>query len=389
MARNMPDAIAAEVSSQLPADRWAGYFNTGTIGPLPRLVHAEMAKIVQAELGRDRVSFEAYRQFRDQVPALRAALGNIVGAGPEELALTRGTTQALNTVIWGLDWKPGDAAVTTNIEHGAALIPLYQLHRRHGVEIRFANARSGDPQKILEAFATLIRPGIRLVVLSHVAYDTGAVLPVREIAALAHGAGALVLVDGAQAVGAIAVNFHELGADCYAFSGQKWLCGPEGTGGLVISAAAMEHILPTYLSDGHEYQLEDPCSLRLPGDASRYESGGLVRSAVAGMAASVSWLSGDLGMPAIYRRIRELREHCVERLRELDGAIILASQESLAGIVAFTPARRDPESCVRHLEGHGIDIRALPDNAALRICCGFFNSAGEIDRAVGLIQELA
>ena len=383
---------SASIRSQLPATEAVAYLNTGTHGPLPSRTHEVMAAAAAAELRDGRANRQAFVEFRELAAALRGMLAGALGAGQAEIALTRSTTEGMNIAIWGLDWKPGDVVVTTNVEHGGALIPLYQLHRRYGVSIEFADTASGEPAEVMAAMASAIRPGVKLVVLSHVAYGTGAVLPLREIAALAHDRGALVLVDGAQSVGATEVDFHALGVDFYAFPGQKWLCGPEGTGGLYVGAAAMELLQPTYVGFGtvdHEkYRPNDQGSFEVIGTAARYEAGTFYRPAIRGLAASLSWLCEDIGLSAIYERIRGLREHCVQRLSELDGVRLMAPASALAGLVAFRHPDLDPAQCVTYLAEHRVSIRSIPDNGALRFSCGFYNTPDEIDRAAGLVADL-
>jgi L-cysteine/cystine lyase len=384
--------FSARVRSQLPATEALAYLNTGTTGPLPRRTHEVMAAAAAAEFRDGRASMQAYLQFRGHSAALRGMLADALGADQTEIALTRSTTEGMNMAICGLDWKPGDIAVTTTVEHGGALIPLYQLHQRDGVSIEFADAASGEPEEVLAAMESAVRPGVKLVVLSHVAYGTGAVLPVQAIAALAHEHGALVLVDGAQSVGATEVDFHALGADFYAFPGQKWLCGPEGTGGLYVSAAAMERLQPTYVGFGsvnHEkYQPGDPDSFALVGTAARYEAGTFYRPAIYGLAASLSWLHEDIGLSVVHEQVSGLREYAAGRLGELDGVRLMAPASALAGLVVFRHPDLDPVTCVGYLAEHRVSIRSIPDNGALRLSCGFYNTREEIDRTIGLIADL-
>jgi L-cysteine/cystine lyase len=386
--RMPPTAVldSAAVRSQLPAARTATHLDIGTIAPLPGLTRDVMVETLDAELGDRRVTRERYLQFREYAAALRGDLGRVVGADPEEMALSSSTTDGINMALWGLDWKPGDVAVTTNLEHPGVLIPLYNLHQRYGVRIKFADAASGDPDRVLAAMAEAIRPGVKLVVFSHVTYETGAVLPVRELTELAHEAGAMVLVDGAQSVGAMPLDFHALGIDCYAFSGHKWLCGPEGMGGLYVNAAAMKLLRPAYLAEGDQWEHGDPDSLELSQEASQYEMGAFSRPAIRGFGASVSWLSATLGLDAIYQRTRELRDYCVDRVSQLAGAELLAPPEHLAGMVAFRLAGLEPTSCVKYLAAHRVFIRAIPSDGALRISCAFFTTEEAIERAIGLIS---
>jgi L-cysteine/cystine lyase len=384
--------FSARVRSQLPATEALAYLNTGTTGPLPSRTHEVMAAAAAAEHRDGRASMQAYQQFREQSAALRGMIAAALGADQAEIALTRSTTEGMNIAVCGLDWKPDDIAVTTTVEHGGALLPLYQLRQRHGVRIEFAEAASGEPEEILAAMESVVRPGVKLVVLSHVAYGTGAVLPVRAIAALAHEHGALVLVDGAQSVGATEVDFHALGADFYAFPGQKWLCGPDGTGGLYVSATAMQRLQPTYVGFGgvdHEkYQADDPDSFAVVGTAARYEAGTFYRPAIYGLAASLTWLHEDIGLSVIHEQVSGLREYCVGRLGELDGVRLMAPAPALAGLVAFRHPDLDPVACVAYLAEHGVSIRSIPGSGALRLSCGFYNTRDEIDRTIGLIADL-
>src|SRR5580658_105349 len=388
MTLNSPLDDAA-VEAQLPAQLAAGYFNTGTVSPLPKLTHAAMVKALDAELGETRVTYAGYLRMKEHAGELRAALAKVVGADVTELALTSGTTEGVNIVLWGLSWTPGDIVVTTNAEHGGVLVPLYQLRSRCQAEIEFADVRSGDQHRILEAMQAAIRPGVKLVVLSHVTFSTGAVLPVREITELAHRAGALVLLDGAQSVGAIPADFHALGVDFCAFSGHKWLCGPGGTGALYVRRQLMDTLMPTYISSvAHQYSECDPGSLVLSDDATRYERGAFSSAAILGLEASISWLSGPLGLDAIYGRTSEIGNYCLEKCRELTRVEILAPADRLAGLIAFTVADGDPDVYVKRLLAHNIHIRSIHQGRTLRFSVGFFNSTGEIDRAVDLIEAI-
>jgi L-cysteine/cystine lyase len=384
----IPDFDSQEVQSQLFSRTVAGYFNTGTIGPLPAFAHQAMMRAVNAELGDLRTTFEGFLSFLDFAASLRARLGRVVGADASEIALTHGTTEGINIALWGLGWKRGDSVVTTNVEHGSVLIPLYQLHQRYDLNIHFVDAASGDPDRILAAMAPAIRPGVQLVIVPHIPKETGAILPVREITELAHHAGALVLVDAAQAVGAIPVDLHTLGVDYYAFSGHKWLCGPVGTGGLYVSSSAMHMLRPTYVADGNPYMRDDPGTLELGEKANRYEVGGYSRSALHGLAASVTWLSEEFGFDIIYRRIQEIREYFVDRISRIPEVELMAPPSRLAGIVSFRISGVESKECIEYLSGRDVFFSLLPDISAIRVSCGFFNTPEQVDRAIELIGEI-
>src|SRR5262249_48027763 len=134
-------------------------------------------------------------------------------------------------------WRSEDEVLTSTVEHPGIVAPLHHLARRSGVSLRTVAP---------EAVAYAITDHTRLVAVSHVSFSTGACLPIAEIASAARDTGALLLVDGAQAVGALPVDVHALDVDAYAFPGQKWLCGPEGTGALYVRPGLM--LQPTHVS---------------------------------------------------------------------------------------------------------------------------------------------
>lgn len=376
------------IRAQLPVLERVAYLNTGTAGPLPTVTARAVAEAGEQELAEGRIGIAAFHEFFDRLSALRAALAGLVGAGEQEIALTHNTTEGMNVGTWGLEWEPGDEVVTTTLEHGGALLPLYQLHRRRGVKVTFADVRGGGSEDALTALERAIRPGVRLVVLSHVTWSTGAVLPLREITGMAHAAGALVLVDGAQSAGAIDVDVHDLGVDFYALPGHKWLCGPEGTGALYVRRDLLEVLQPTHVgffgADHDGYRPNDVTGMALVDSAQRYEVGSVYRPSLVGLLASVRWVAAQQGRVAA---IRGLAEHCLRRVRALPGVELLTPPDTTpSGLVAFRLPGLDLPGCVEHLAGERVAVRSIPDTGSLRISCGFYNTPEEIDRAIALID---
>lgn len=374
-----------------PAVASVAYLNTGTAGPLLSPVAAAMATLAQEELLVGRVGAGAWDSLRATSAAARSDLGRLVGAQPGEIALTHHTTEGMNIVTWGLDWRPGDRVVTTSLEHGGGLLPLYQLHRRFGVAVDFAAIGRGGADQTLEAIGHQLERPARLLVLSHVTYGTGAVLPLAEITVMAHERGVLVAVDGAQSVGAIPVDVAALGVDFYAFPGQKWLCGPEGTGGLYVRRDHLDDLAGTFVGfssvDHDRYRADDPESLAFVEGAARYEVGSLYRPGIAGLAEAARWHLGVGARLDATGRIHTLAAHALTAVAEGAGADLLTPALSHAGLVCFTVPGIDPTACVAYLADRGVAVRSIPENGALRLSCGFFNTTEEVDRALGLIAE--
>lgn len=386
------DFDVESVRRQLPATGRIAYLNTGTAGPLPQPAIDAMAAGAGEEAALGRIGHEGWEKLFDELTGLRAGLAALVGADPLEIAISHCTTDGMNIGTFGLDWKPGDRVVTTSLEHPGGLLPLYVIHRRFGVEVEFAEVGIGGREETLTAMSAAIRPGTKLVVLSHVAWGTGAVLPLAEISELAHRAGALVLVDGAQSVGAIPVDMHAGGADFYAFSGQKWLCGPEGTGGIFVRTESLDRFQPTFIGgfglDHEKYKPNDVQAWEPWPGARRFEVGSVYRPGITGLGAAVAWRRG-LG-DSTFAAVSDLAGYCLERVGELPGVELLTpNQAEMSGLVAFRLPGLDVTKAVEHLAAEGVAIRSIPDNQAFRISCAFYNTREEVDRAVRMLGGLA
>ena len=378
------------VRAALPALASGIHLNTGSVGPLPAEVAAAMAEMETYERDIGRAHVDYYLGFLERMDEARAGVAAVIGADLGEIALTHATTDGMNIATLGLDWQPGDRAVTTTHEHAGALGPLYGLRER-GVELAFADVGDGsDSDAVVEALALAITPGTRLVSVSHVLWSTGAVMPVARIAALAHDRGALLVVDGAQAAGAIPVAVRDLGADAYAVSAQKWLLGPEGMGALWIAREARERIRPTIA--GH-YSLAAYDS-RGAGDwhpdGRRYEASNFHRPSVVGMARAIGWLTMFVGLEYVHRRGPALARRAADLLAAVPGVEVVTPRDAMATLVTFRIAGWQPQAALDELGARVFAIaRTIPLLEALRISVGFFNTDEELERFVGAVRLLA
>ena len=227
--------------------------------------------------------------------------------------------------------------------------------------------------------------------LSHVSHATGAVLPIAEIAELAHARGALLAVDGAQAAGAIPVDVVALGADLYAIAGQKWLLGPEGTGALYVAPAAIERIRMTYASFWSFEQQDLAGSARPWPTARRFEgTSGINHSLVVGLARSCGWLSMFVGIDWALERGAALARLTAERLASMPGVTLITPLEAMAGLVTFRVAGWSAQAILDELSARAFVIaRVIEDLDAVRFSVGWFNTQEELERALRLVAELA
>jgi L-cysteine/cystine lyase len=380
----------AAVREALPATSAGIYLNAGSVGPLPAETHRAMLIQAERDLATGRSSPDDFAELLQRMDEARAAVAAIARADPREVALTHSTTEGMNIASWSLDWRAGDRAVTTRFEHVGGLGPLYVLRDRLGVELVMADLGDGaDDEQTLATLDAAISPGTKLVSISHVAWTSGLLLPIARIVELAHERGALVAVDGAQAIGAIPVDVGELGADFYSIPAQKWLLGPEGAAALHVGPGVIERVRQTFA--GHfSYASHDLTGAAEPHpDARRFETSGFNRPSVVGMARSLAWLSMYVGLDWVYERGTRLARATAARLAAIPGVTVVTPAERMATLVTFRIAGWPSETAFEEISRRSFAIfRTVPDDA-LRISVGFYNSEEELERFATTVELVA
>ena len=384
------DKLAA-VRAALPSLSAAIQLNTGSVGPLPAESAAAMRQLEDYERDFGRAQPEYWTETAQRIDEARAGVAAVIGADLDEVALTHAVTDGMNAGTWALDWSKGDRAVTSCHEHPGGVGPLYMICDRFGVDLAFAEF-SGDASddEIIAEFDRLITPATKLVSISHVLWTSGLVMPVRRIADLAHERGALVLVDGAQAAGAIPVNVHDLGADMYALPAQKWLLGPEGLGALWVRKELLERARSTFATYFTFSAVDSRGTRDLQVDARRFQVVGYHRPSIVGMARSIGWLSMYVGLDFVYRRGAEMARRAADLLAAIDGVELLTPRDRMAGLISFRIRGWDIDTAMEELQTRTFCImRTLPAVNALRISVGFWATEDEIDRFLDGVRLLA
>jgi selenocysteine lyase/cysteine desulfurase len=347
-----------DLRAQFPVFERLAYLNAGSNGPVPRQALAAVSESVrrQVEEGRgDRAHFE---ENAERIVVLRERIAGLLGCRLDELALTGSTTDGVNAALLALELGPGDEVLTSGEEHPGVLAPLAALRERRGVSVRMA------------PFADLpgeVRPETRLVACSHVSWHTGAVV---DAAALAE-TDALVLLDGAQGLGAVPADVAELGCDFYAASGQKWLCGPNGLGYLYVPPELAAELMPPWPNYGVLADSTAPFELELHPDARRFSIGFPAPHQVEWALAALDVLEAP-GLGAATARAQELAAGLAERLGER------VAPRGRSTLVSWRDP--DPEAAVARLRADGFVVRHLPGTPYVRASVGAWNSEEEVER---------
>ncbi|HTC86135.1 MAG TPA: aminotransferase class V-fold PLP-dependent enzyme, partial [Candidatus Acidoferrum sp.] len=330
------DAKVAAVREALPSTGAGVYLNAGTSGPIPRESARAMSDLAEYELTVGRASYDYYLAALERMAEVRAAVAAVLSTDVGTVALTHSTAHGMNIVSNGMEWHVGDRAVTTTLEHVGGLGPLFALRDSRGIQVEYVEIGDGsDDDRTLAGFDAAIAPGTRLVSVSHITWSTGAVLPIRAIADLAHSRGAFVLVDGAQAAGAIPLDMAALGADAYALPAQKWLLGPEGMGALWVAENALEKVRPTFAGYFSYDMLNHGAEYRPFPDARRLESGTLHQPSVLGFGRSLGWLAMYVGLEWIYERTARLTARTADALAAIPGIRLVTPRDRMASLITF------------------------------------------------------
>jgi cysteine desulfurase/selenocysteine lyase len=370
-----PPLDRTSLDALLPGSRYFNVAGCGPTMPVARRAMEAFGRWLDSVAMFSHVGFAAYDAALAETRAdLAAFLGDPQGAS--RVALVQSATAALNLVVSGLHFSRPARFVTTDREHASALLPL-AARRERGDEVLIV-PYAGDDAAFLSRLRVALRPGGALL-LSHVSHKDGAVLPVREACDLARGVGAFVIVDGAQAVGQIAVDVRLIGCDAYCLLGHKWLHGPLATGALWLRDPRDERLVPPVV--GWRSQERDARgSVALKPSAERFESGTVDVSAFVGLRQALA-VHRALGA-GVGERVRALRGRVLGALAELPLEVV-SRPEDPTGIVTVRPRYSLVEPFVsRAWTEHGVVIKALvgaeePD--AVRISFWYLHDAAAID----------
>jgi cysteine desulfurase/selenocysteine lyase len=352
------------------------YLNNAAESPLNTAAHARTLEYFSLALSAPHTKPSTVRA------EVRSLLADLLGGAPEDFALTCSTNSGLNSVAAGITWAAGDNVVLPSGEHWSNAFPWLALRER-GVEVRRVPL-SGDGIVRPEDVAAHVDARTRVVAHAHVQFATGFRANLKRLSAIAHSVGALLVVDGIQAAGAVPLHLVEDGVDIYAAGGFKWLLGFPGTGFLYVSPAARARVQPT--APGMHAAGPSLTELSYHPDARAYEGGSLAYALFHGWAAGLRLLK-EVGVEVIFRRNMGLTAALLAGLAGKPHVTILSPREEGARsqivVVTAGSVERNGELCAKLLAG-GVVVANRGES--VRISPNWFNSEAEIHRLLELLE---
>ncbi len=387
------------IFSRSPGGRPLVYLDSGATAQKPRVVIDALSEHLSSHNAN--VHRGVYPLAQEADAAFEAARGRIAafaGADPRSTIFTKNATEAINLVAyaWGrANVGPGDAVLITQMEHHANIVPWQQLCRERGAALRYLRVDEHGRLSLAELDAELARGDVRMVAFAHVSNVLGTINPVAEITARARAAGALSLVDGAQAVPQMPVDLERLGADFYAWTGHKAL-GPTGIGVLHGRRELLE-AMPPFLTGGDmiaSVAEQETTWNELPF---KFEAGTPMIAEAVGLAAAVDYLS-KLGMERVREHERALTAYMLERLAGVPGLRVVGPAEASerGALASFTVDGMHPHDVAELLGREGVCVRAghhcaqplmrcLGVGATARASLGVYNDQDDVDALIGAL----
>ncbi len=390
----------SELSQTMNGERLA-YLDNAATSLKPKSVIERLLSFYQQEnanvhRGTYQLSFKATEQYED---ARKVIQHFINAAAAREIIFTRGTTESINLIAstYGeQNIKPGDEIVISLAEHHSNLIPWQQLAIRKRATLKYINLTSTGEIDLADA-KQKITTKTKIVAVTHVGNVLGNISPIRELAELAHQNGAIIVVDGAQAVCHLPVDVQKLAADFYAFSGHKML-GPTGIGVLYGKQKLLEQ-MPPYQFGGEmieDVQLDNSKWDQIPH---KFEAGTPNIAGAIGLATAVKYLE-QVGMAQVKARDAELMAYLLPKLMAITGVKVYGSQnpQQHVGVVSFNLGTLHPHDVATALDMEGVAVRAghhcaeplvqsLGTNSTVRASLAFYNNQVDCDQLIKAIKE--
>ena len=346
-------------------NRWAHFQNSGGAAPG---IHEKM--------------LDGFEATRDKV-------AQSMNADSDEIVLGENTTIGINIVANGINWEPGDNVILSDKEHPGNRITWYSHVHRYGIELRFLEVVH-DEEQMLEQFERLLDERTRVVSISHVCRRTGQRLPARALVDLAHDRGVPVLLDGAQAYGAIPVDMRALDCDFYAFSGHKYIMAPQGTGGFYVRRDRIPWVQPSWIGSHSQKDFDLVGGLTLLDEAKRFEFGTRNLADQIGFGKALDYWS-EIGWEYVFTYISGYTDRMKSSLQEVPGLTLHTPlpYDKSSGIVTFSLDGYSSAEILERLKERKVLVAPLElDGTMIRVSTHVFNNGDDLKRLVTGLQAM-
>jgi selenocysteine lyase/cysteine desulfurase len=374
-----PEKIAAdedfwrEIQQAFTVDRSLINLNNGGVSPSPRVVQDAMRRYL--EYSNQAPTHTMWQVLEPQVEGVRRRLAAHFGCDPEEMAITRNASEALEICIFGLDLKPGDEVLTTNQDYPRMLTSWRQRERRDGIKLKMISFPVPPPSMddLYERFERALTPRTKAILVCHITNRTGQIFPVKRICRLGRERGIEVIVDGAHAFAHFPFRHPDLDCDYYGTSLHKWLLAPHGTGFLYVRRSKIAKLWPLMAADK-----------KLDNDIRKFEEIGTHPAANHNAIAEALTFHEGIGIERKAARLRYLKDRWARRLREVKGASILTPFDPAqsCGLAAISLEGVEPAKLTAHLwDKHRIIVTPIVNEEykAIRVTPNVYTTLAEVD----------
>jgi L-cysteine/cystine lyase len=381
-----------KLRDEIPVLQNLTYMNTGWSGPPPRRAAQAMQERVALEMEQGPTTPGVYESGREIQEEARRAAARLLGADVDETLVTRNTTEGLNIVLSGLDWKEGDEILTCNLEHGSVLAPSWHIAHRYGANVRVLDIDPRDSHDaIVSKFEAALTDRTRLIFVSHIEYSTGLRMPAADLSRIAHEGGAEIMLDGAQTGGHIALDVHGDGFDYYSIPGQKWVLGYEGVGALYIRRELIEQVHPAHTGGRAVVHPVDQDNVQLNTASMDKFQGGSASVPLQTAFLEAARFIEEIGVKEIEERNRQLAERLKRQLADIPAVHVYSPSEPglSSGLVSFAVSGWEPPAAVERLwNDHRIVVRQVGYPPGIRASLHFFNTEDEVDQLAQGVKGL-
>ena len=393
------------VRTDFPLTKKKIYMNNGSVAPTPlSTIKAITDTFLKYSIeGPDSHTINEF--ITSLTKELRSRIADLINCESEEIIFTQSTTEGINYVRNGINWKKGDSVVIRGgtHEHYANYLPWLQLSRDKGVDLidlpinstgYFDIADLENPRRLLKGSdkAKKKKTTPKLITLSHALYNNGAIIPVEEVGRVAKANDTLFCIDAAQTVGSIEIDVKRIGCDFMAFPAFKWICGPLGLGVLYCDKKAAEVLRPQSIGSESATLSSDQKTLAYIDPPAKFQTGFRNFPALAGLEASVRYLL-RLGMNNIRRKNMKVANALRSELVKMKDVMLYGPEDEnlRTSIVSFSSANKEAKTIVDKLAENEIIFAARDvggGKKAVRASPHFFNTEEESARSIELIKNI-